>query len=146
MTDKPITVRSGEMRPSATTDPDTGLTPQKELAAEMLAEGKRRREVQEAIGCDLVTLWRWCQEEAFIAYAVEVRKSLRSSRQAEREALIRDALIVDRAVIAGTIDADSPRARRAAEVLRDTEYRVYERDDAGIADIIRRGFRDPNDR
>jgi hypothetical protein len=135
VTSEPVVRPSGRRERSAVqVDPDTGVTAEQERAAEVLAEGGRLQQAAEAAGCTIQTVQRWCNEQAFIEYTVNLRASQRAQRAAKRSRRIRQAYDIEHEVLSGRLDADDPRAVRAAAILRDTEDRVYRGDDDDSVD------------
>ena len=131
MTDQAITVSPEPV--------EMGLTAPQEKAAECLADGGRFWQAAEQAEVDIRTISRWSHEEAFIEYCVQLRQAARATRKAKRERVIRLALDIEAKVLSGEV-VDDKLAARAAAILAQTEYRVWEADspDSWISGVEQR--------
>lgn len=109
----------------------TTLNSDKEFAAELLAQGRYKSQVAARLNITAQTLWEWMQEPEFIAYANAVRDGLREAVVAECAATIKEALAIELRVLDGTMDADDPRAKRAADIANRSAYRAWVNPDSG---------------
>lgn len=119
-----------------------GLSEQQEKAAECLADGGRFWQAAQVAKVDIRTVQRWAQDETFVAYAVEIRRSMRAARRAKRERNVRLALDLEEQVLRGERTADDPAARLAERILEQTEWRVWERDPDAWVDRAERRLGD----
>jgi hypothetical protein len=113
-----------------TANPPSDIPIEQKLAAETIADGWSIEQAAHVANVDTKTVLEWMNDTTgkyldFAVYARAIRSQNDQARHWNRDAVFRECYRIEMEVLKGTMDYNDDRARRAADILRQTEYRIH---------------------